>query len=193
VRLFLALNFANDLRTRWHAETAPLRAAAVGEPVRWTLVSQLHLTLVFLGEQPTSVIEPLSTALDATARGHPALELTVGGVGAFPNWRRARVLWLAVQPTPGLSAVVAAVASICVQLGLPGLDREFHPHITLGRVDARTSQRSVRALAQIAESVVSRTVTRTSSIDLMASTLSVDGARHELQHAAQLSGPSGIA
>jgi len=187
LRLFLALNFDAEARARWYAAAEPLRALAA-EGIRWTPPAQLHLTLAFLGDQPETIVEPLSTAVGVVARSQPALDLTVDGVGAFPTWRKARVIWLGLAPASELTALATQVVAACHALGLPGFDRPFHPHVTLGRIGDRVPQRLVRAIADVAPGIASDATARTSSIDLMASALSTTGARHEVLHTAPLRG-----
>src|SRR5579862_7609027 len=155
MRLFLALNFSASVRDQWYADAAPLRALDVTPRVRWTPSSQLHLTVAFLAEQPPTIVEPLSVGLRRLAAAHPALDLLVGGVGAFPDWKRARVLWLAVARSSALEALVADAAVVGRGLSLPGFERPFHPHVTLGRVADGTSARTIRALAATAATITS--------------------------------------
>ena len=41
-------------------------------------------------------------AADSIARRHRHFDLTLGSVGAFPNFRRARVVWMGVESEPKL-------------------------------------------------------------------------------------------
>src|SRR5262249_51406134 len=133
VRLFLALNIEPEVRHRVHAATQALRAA--DSDVRWVDESKLHLTLKFLGEQPETLVTPLSAALDQAAGKSRELDLQFGSIGAFPNFRRPRVVWLGVAPDPKLELLHHDIEVACETLGL-GIDgRPFRPHVTLGRVN----------------------------------------------------------
>jgi RNA 2',3'-cyclic 3'-phosphodiesterase len=184
MRLFIAMNFPTELRAQWAAETAPLRSLA--PEVRWVSSAQMHVTVVFLGEQPDTVVEGLRGALDTIAAAHGRLSLEIQGVGAFPDWRRPRVVWLGITAAPSLMALAEAVARGCRALGMPGEDRPFHPHITLGRIDGRVPSHHVRQIATAARAMTSRTLADVSSVDLMASTLGPGGAKHEVLHRALL-------
>ena len=175
MRLFLALNLDPEVRRRCYAATNALRAA--GRDVRWVDESKLHLTLKFLGEQPESLVAPLSAALDKAAGQSRELDLQLGAIGAFPNFRRPRVVWLGVAPDPKLELLHHDVEVACETLGLVVDGRPFRPHVTLGRVEQNDG-----ALRQAAKGIKIRDVSQVSSVDLMLSA----GGRYRVLHAAAL-------
>jgi 2'-5' RNA ligase len=163
MRLFLALNIEPGVRGRCFAATHALRAA--GPDVRWVDESKLHLTLKFLGEQPESLVAPLSAALDQAAGQSRELDLQFGAIGAFPNFRRPRVVWLGVAPDPKLELLHHDVEVSCEKLGLGVEGRPFRPHVTLGRVEKDDG----RALREAARGLRVREASTVSSVDLMLS------------------------
>jgi 2'-5' RNA ligase len=98
--------------------------------VKFVNPKQAHLTLAFMADcAPDRVVPALSAPIDVHA-----FHLAVGGVGVFPPRGAPRVLWLGL--TEGAREVIAVqkiVASRLQSLGVPLEDREFHPHLTLGR------------------------------------------------------------
>lgn len=184
MRLFIAMNFPEELRTRWVEGAAALRAVAPG--ARWAPPAQMHLTLAFLGERPESIISPLTSGLDGIAATSPRLSVAVQGIGAFPTWRHARIVWLGVEQSPPLMRLAEAIAHTCRELGMPGESRPFHPHITLARLDDRISTHQIRELERVAREATDRIITTIDSVDLMASTLGPGTARHEVVHRAKL-------
>jgi RNA 2',3'-cyclic 3'-phosphodiesterase len=175
MRLFLALNLDPEVRRRCYAATQALRAA--GPDVRWVDETKLHLTLKFLGEQPESLVPPLSAALDKAASQSRELDLELGAIGAFPNFRRPRIVWLGVAPDPKLELLHHDVEVACETLGLSVDGRPFRPHVTLGRVEKNDG-----ALRQAARGMKIRDVSAVSSVDLMLSA----GGRYRVLHAAAL-------
>ncbi len=184
MRLFVALNFDPEVRARWHAATAPLRDAA--PDVRWTAPDRLHLTLAFLGEQPESVVPPLATALDSAGRLAGPLTLAIDGVGAFPGWRRPRVVWLGIAESATLASLASAVGDVCRTLALPTEARAFHPHITLGRVGDRLAPAAVHTLTRAAAAITVASRAESRSVDLMVSLPGPGGVRYHRLHAAPL-------
>lgn len=116
--------------------------------IRWIRVEGLHLTLKFLGDIARPQVEPILAALRAALREQPALRILAQGLGAFPNLRRPRVLWAGLSGE-GLKALSEAVETALMPLDFPPEEREFTPHLTLGRV--RSLRGWERALAVVKE------------------------------------------
>src|SRR5207248_2516238 len=93
MRLFFSVPLPQEAKDRAARALAPARAAA-GE-LSWTKPEQMHLTLAFLGEQPPEALERIYAAAQPCT-GLKPFEATLSGAGAFPNPRRAHVLWLGI-------------------------------------------------------------------------------------------------
>lgn len=186
MRLFLAINFGPELREALHGSAMQLRAAAAD--VRWTPPERLHLTLKFLAEQPPETVDSLRPAMDAIAARHHPMDLVVDGVGAFPDFRRARIVWVGVEPSQRLEVIVEELEAACERLGFPREGRAFRPHVTLGRVRPNTPQARLHALAQAAQTVDARGSTRVDALDLMESVQDRGGPRYVTRHRSGLGG-----
>ncbi len=186
MRLFLAINLPLAERRSLLDATAPLRSAA--RDVAWVTAERLHLTLKFLGEQPEAHLGPLREMLAATARAHQPLILRVGGLGAFPNLRAPRVVWVGVEHDPKLELLQHDLEHGCDALGYELSGRAFRPHITLGRVRDRMPAGMAHALATAARRVRYTATVEVTSVDLMASDLRPDGPRYTVLAAAPLGG-----
>jgi 2'-5' RNA ligase len=133
VRLFVAVDpgerFRDELDTRLDAWRERLRIAWV-RPENW------HLTLLFLGDWPADRLPALRDALLDEAPAHRAFAVACGGVGAFPNLRSPRVLFLHLESGGALERLAAGVRSR-VAAAIPDGPRDekpFRAHLTLARV-----------------------------------------------------------
>ncbi|MDO8300870.1 RNA 2',3'-cyclic phosphodiesterase [Lacisediminimonas sp.] len=122
-RLFLALWPPAAVR----AALAALLPAVQGRRVQ---PDNLHITMVFLGQQQTEQIP----ALQAIARQFslPAIMLVIDRLGYF---KRNRIAWAGMQhPPPELLAAQRALANQLKQAGFE-FDHSgtFRPHVTLAR------------------------------------------------------------
>ncbi len=103
--------------------------------VRWVKGRNIHLTLRFLGVTPRTAAEEIITGLKDSLAGYGPLVITIEGAGVFPAPTRPRVLWMGVSgDIEGLSRIEGAIHDVVGPLGFPRVDREFKPHVTLGRV-----------------------------------------------------------
>jgi len=135
LRLFVALVLPKPLLARLTETHAQLVAADTTSAVRFVRASDMHLTLRFLGEVDAPRAHALQTALAGALAGLPAPELGLAHVGAFPNLRRPRVLWVGIRgDDAALAAVHTAVTRALVPLGFAPEERAFQPHLTVGRV-----------------------------------------------------------
>ncbi|HKW47168.1 MAG TPA: RNA 2',3'-cyclic phosphodiesterase [Gemmatimonadaceae bacterium] len=179
MRLFLAINFPPGVRHAIAEASAPLRAVA--PELSWIREPQIHLTVKFLGEQPEDIAPKIAASMNDVAARNRVVDVEIGGVGAFPNFRRPRVVWIGVSPEPKLELLHHDVESACESLGLPLDGRPFRPHLTLARVKPRVAKADVmRNLARAAKSVSYVEEVVISSIDLMESELTTMGSGYRL-------------
>lgn len=135
LRTFIAVDLPEPLRIRLGQEIGRLSPLLEGGLVRWMNPKGIHLTLKFLGDVDPGGIEGLAEALRSVASGRAAFRANAVGVGCFPSTRRPRVLWVGVQePSGALSALQGSLEAALSPLGYPREDREYNPHLTLGRV-----------------------------------------------------------
>jgi 2'-5' RNA ligase len=139
LRSFIAVELPPELQQAIARETAGLRAALPRPLVRWVAPENVHLTLKFLGDVSPANLELLVDALRVEAAQHAAFEAYVGKVGAFPNPRRPRVIWVGFTAQAPLSILQRGVEAVCTRLGYPPEDRRFIPHLTIGRLAQTTS------------------------------------------------------
>ncbi len=134
MRLFVAADLPRELRGRLGAIQEALRPIPL--PVRWVRPEGIHLTFKFLGEVPEARREAIETALkSAAAVGPHPLALEAAGVGTFPGTGRPRVIWMGIRGSiEEASRVQRAIDGALEAIGYPSEERDFRPHLTLGRV-----------------------------------------------------------
>jgi 2'-5' RNA ligase len=187
VRLFLAINLPSHQRRALFQATTALREAA--PTLSWVREPLLHLTLKFLGDQPSEVAERVSTMIQAVASRHREVVMELGGVGAFPNFRRPRVVWMGVAAAPKLELLHHELEAGAAELGFDLDGRPFRPHLTLARVKPRVATLDMRrALARAAKGIHFFDETVVDAIDLMQSELSPSGATYKVLASAPLRG-----
>ena len=188
IRAFVAVELNAAAREAVGRVMSDLRAAA-GDGVRWVRPEGIHLTLKFLGDIDVDSAPAISTALDRCAASVSPFSLTLEGVGAFPNLRRPRVIWVglggALEP---LTVLQQSVERELEALGFARERRAFTPHLTLGRVRDGASRQQIRALSEaVAGASVGRDVDiPVRELSLMKSDLRPTGAVYTRLHAARV-------
>ncbi len=134
VRTFIAVDIGDALRQR----TALLqqKLARLSADVKWVEESNMHITLLFLGEVNELDLVPICRILKEQTKGFPAFTLEIGGLGAFPTPRRPKILWTGVKEgADELKRLHQVLEQPLLELGCYRReDRAYSPHLTLGRL-----------------------------------------------------------
>ena len=107
---------------------------AIGTSVRWVPVKNIHLTLKFLGDVSHNDVDKLTQMLSTESDTRVSFDITIGGLGSFPNSKRARVVFFRTQAPAELDALQRGIESATTRLGFEADTRPFSPHLTIGRV-----------------------------------------------------------
>ncbi len=93
----------------------------------------MHFTLLFLGEITEDAVENVKKALGTIS--FRKIDVNFTHVGAFPNPRSARVIWIGVDETSSKQLVELAlqVEKKLAPLGFRS-DKPFKPHLTIFRI-----------------------------------------------------------
>lgn len=134
-RMFVALVPPDEALDHLEAFLEPRRSAA---PFRWAGIEQFHVTLAFLAEVEERRVDDLCERLARAAAKRTAFETALVGGGAFPNARRARVLWagLDLDEHGGteLDRLATGSRAAANRAGINVDGQRFRPHVTLARI-----------------------------------------------------------
>ncbi len=137
IRTFIALTIPEEVKAV--IGTAITELKSKNHALRWVKPEGLHITLKFLGDIPEQAVTAVSVDIDKAAALCPPLTLNLAGFGAFPNVKRARVVWVGLEgDMHELSNLAYAIDKMCLAYGIAGERRPFSGHITLGRLKAPT-------------------------------------------------------
>jgi 2'-5' RNA ligase len=186
MRLFLAIELPPDLLDTLETAIAPLRAEL--PDIAWVPPIKRHLTLKFLGDVADQKLGRVVAMTDGVARKHRAFSMQLGGIGAFPNFRRARVVWIGVEHEARLELLHHDLELAGEAEGFEIEGRAFRPHVTLARIRSPLELERARRLARAARRIDFSATVDVGEITLFESTLAQSGATYRRVHAAQLGG-----
>jgi RNA 2',3'-cyclic 3'-phosphodiesterase len=129
MRLFVALDIDDPIGERIQRFLDGVQGFA--PDVRWVKPESLHVTLKFIGEKPTGMVDKIRASLGNVHS--EAFELSFRSYGFFPTARAPRVFWIGIEAGPQLKSLAASVDSAMGVLGVPKEDHGFSPHLTLAR------------------------------------------------------------
>ena len=187
-RTFIAIAIPEPMDRQLGGLQAELAPEVPG--CRWTSGGPFHITLAFLGDVRNPHLSQVCDAVAASATSIEPFAIEVGGLGAFPNSRRPRVIWAGVtapEPKP-LFDLQASIAGAAIRAGYRPGDERFHPHVTLGRLK-HDRQRALDVTGLIARHHLwSAGAFRVEEVVVFASTLGSAGPHYEVRGRGLLGG-----
>ena len=104
------------------------------------------MTLKFLGWANPEIVDPIRDRLREGLAGRKDFSIAARGLGAFPEERHPRVLWVGLDDSEGgLATLARDVEGWMETLGFARESRAFHPHLTIGRVKEPPAPEAVEA------------------------------------------------
>ncbi|EOD01665.1 RNA 2',3'-cyclic phosphodiesterase [Caldisalinibacter kiritimatiensis] len=132
MRTFIALKFNRQLKNKLGEIQKELKKSSIKG--RWVYIDNFHLTLKFLGEIHPAQVKKIESCLRFIANRNEKVNLSLTNLGIFPGKRDFRVVWLGVKgETNKLNNIHREVESYLNDIGFRRDNRQFRPHITLGR------------------------------------------------------------
>lgn len=178
IRAFIAIELPDEIKSGLVHLQNSLKAGQ--DPiVKWVDLQGIHLTLKFLGNIASDLVPRVTEAMAEAAQGVGPFRLEIGGLGAFPNLHRPRVVWVGVHgDIEQLAALQQRIDHYLVLLDFPIEDRPFSPHLTLGRLRGRTAAGEQRKLGQLIASIKPEATPKfyINTVNLMQSRLTPRGA-----------------
>lgn len=146
LRAFIAIEIPLPIRQAVCSLTSNLQKE-LNSLVRWVPMENMHLTLKFLGDVSSTNLDMVTQMISAEADLFECFEIHLDGLGSFPNLKRARVLFIGIRAPAVLSALHRGIESAAKRLGYESEERDFSPHLTIGRVKqniAAPEQQTIR-------------------------------------------------
>ena len=129
LRSFVAVEIPTEMQAALARCTASLQKSLPKPLVRWVPSQNVHLTLKFLGDVSPANLEQMAEALKMEAISHDAFSMSVGGLGAFPTPRRARIIWIGLDAPAGLMALLRGVEEVAARLGYASENSTVFPSL----------------------------------------------------------------
>lgn len=134
IRSFIAIELPEEVRAGLRRLQNELKLPEHNF-VKWVAPDGIHLTLKFLGNIPSQKVAEITGVMEQASQGVSPFHLEVTEVGAFPNLRQPRVLWVGIKgEIDKLVAWQQRLDNGLVPLGFAREARAFTPHLTLARL-----------------------------------------------------------
>ena len=112
----------------------------------WVRQENMHLTLKFLGDIDARLVPAIIKEMGAVLSPAPKFSVSLGRLGAFPDLKKPRVAWIAVEdPSDVLERLWRETEDAMWALKFPRDKRKFSPHLTVARIKSQKGNRLLAA------------------------------------------------
>lgn len=132
LRCFIAIVIPDSLKKQIIEMTDLLKK--YDADIKWVNPENIHLTLKFLGNTPQSLLTKINDTLNEAVLPYSPFHIKIYGTGVFPNKKHPRVIWIGIKDSEILINLRNAIEQSISSLGYQKDEKEFKPHLTLGRV-----------------------------------------------------------
>jgi 2'-5' RNA ligase len=148
MRTFIAIELPEKVKKKIELAQTPLKKTNAF--VSWVKPGNIHVTLKFLGEVPEDKINDVFLATEKALEGIKKFRMSLRGMGAFPDFRRPRVIWIGAKSgEEELIYLAGRVEEEMGKIGFPKENRKFSAHFTIGRVK---STKNIENLMELVKS-----------------------------------------
>lgn len=132
IRSFIAFDMNSESVLRRIAEVQNV-LIKTGADVKLVEPKNIHMTLRFLGNITPGTVEKIFEEMKKVQ--FVSFDVRLDGVGAFPNPRFPRVVWVGItQGADQLRSIFEQLEPKLLRLGFAPDPKGFNPHLTIARV-----------------------------------------------------------
>lgn len=136
-RLFIAIDLPIEIKRELHKFEQEL-AKYISRGVKWVELENLHFTIRFLGETEEEKIPNITRIMDEVSQELNPFNISLKELGTFPNFKNPRIIWIGIEK--GKKEILNLFNKLegkITELGFRKEEKDFSPHLTLGRVKER--------------------------------------------------------
>jgi len=149
IRSFIAIELPEEVKSGLYRLQKELKLPE-HTFVKWVAPAGIHLTLKFLGNISPQKVSQVTRVMEQASQGVSPFQLEIAEVGAFPNLKQPRVLWLGIRgEMEKLVAWQQRIDNGLVPLGFTKETRAFTPHLTLARLREGVSPQDRRDFGEL--------------------------------------------
>ncbi|HLP72635.1 MAG TPA: RNA 2',3'-cyclic phosphodiesterase [Bacteroidales bacterium] len=143
-RIFIAIKITGNALLR--KMISDLKGELRESSIKWTDPDNLHLTLSFLGDTEENIIPAISSMLDEKCNGSGNFDFFLSGLGVFKHIKDPKVIWAGIDKPEKLNTLQKKIMRGLSETGIETEDRQFSPHLTLGRIRHLSDREKLKVL-----------------------------------------------
>jgi RNA 2',3'-cyclic 3'-phosphodiesterase len=145
-RTFIAVKV--DAGDDFKNAVSTIKDGLVNENIRWMDINNLHVTLAFIGDTDESSVEKITSMLASDFPGFGSIDFRLTGFGVFRNFKDPRILFTDIENPVRLIEAWEIIKKGLDALNIKLEERNFRPHLTIGRIKYLRDRNNLQELVQ---------------------------------------------
>jgi len=137
-----------DAGSELKAAISFLRSGLKNENIKWVDISNMHVTLAFIGNTEEPMIKRVASVLKNDFLSVGIINFRLRGFGVFRNFNDPRIIWTAIENHDGLMEAHEKVKNGLGGLDIKLEDKQFMPHLTIARIKDLKDKEKLQKLTQ---------------------------------------------
>jgi RNA 2',3'-cyclic 3'-phosphodiesterase len=155
-----------------------LRKKFKSSDINWVHPKNFHLTLKFLGDVKSHLINPISSLLSHISLKHKPFILNYNKPGFFGTLNNPKVLWVDFISNQELNLLQNSIDKSLTGLGFDIENKKYSPHLTLARVKRFKEENLFRDIFNI--KIMSLEASNVNEFQLIQSNLKQEGPEYSI-------------
>ena len=149
MRTFIAIKFPPDILTKIDQITSFLTQQTSQAHLKWVKPDNLHLTIKFIGEIHNDTLNSIKEIISETLKRSTTFDISIKGLGMFPNQNQPRVVWLGILNSQPLSEIHSMLDQALQAVNILSSSQKYSPHLTIARIHRQATPEDARKIGQI--------------------------------------------
>lgn len=131
MRTFIGINLDDATRQKVDSALKPFKKIAT--PIKWVKPENWHLTIKFIGEVNDEKKQRIIGVINAIPFAFQPFEILISGFGKFGRGNDLNIFWAGIQESETLKKFYLQIEDALEKIQIKKENREFKPHLTIGR------------------------------------------------------------
>ena len=145
-RTFIAIRA--DAGSQLKDAISSLRAGLINENIKWVDISNMHVTLAFIGNTDEPIIKRVGSMLRNDLAEFGNIDFHFTGFGVFRNFNAPGIIWTGIENPERLIHAHEIVKRGLAALDIKLEDKFFRPHLTIARIKDLKDKNNLQKLIQ---------------------------------------------
>lgn len=179
MRVFIALDIAEGSKKELISIQSQFKETSLH--CKWVdLQKHAHLTLRFWADINDNQLGDIKSSIDVLKESFKPVDVLTSDISSYSQLKKNQVLWFSIEESFALENIYDLLSAQLEIRAFEHEEREFLPHITLGRLKSRKGLNDYKAFAK--KTKVMPLQIKFESLSLYKSTLTDSGPVYELLH-----------